>query len=738
MQDHDWVAARLEGGAGARDHEGGGVPGRSGGRASGEPAEQVPGRGAGGRVHDAAAHGIAGSGGSLPFADQIQRSFGRHDVRRIQAHVDGRAAEGARAIGAQAFAMGEHVAFAGAPDLHTAAHEAAHVVQQRGGVQLAGGIDRPGDAYERHADAVAARVVAGESAEDLLDAMAGAGAAGREAQVGAVQRQPVNLPAGALGAAGVYDTDHMTLDQMRTYADDPNTQAADKAILERKLYKSAGSLPAASVSARWVASYTALMAAYPNVAVANAAARATALAGSFDAAFGANNYRLENYLPEMVAAVPEIAATLTNIENALAGGGIAAGDANAARALVADLLLFNGLVVSKEPGRKIVGDLSLHSRYAIEVMPPDRVANMLGVVDARLGHHAVQDVHQDPQIQSIGLTGAETDPERMLKLSLLNARQAARAAIVNDPAYQAILALAGDDILDYLIASTGADEQYFMSTCPLASRNARIATQAMTAASLLVMGENRANRLLADVAVNAGPANARVATGPLSRRFGRTAGQLVTSRANDALNEFGGLRQELVTMAQNNATDYERLKEIRRIWSYHMQKLGGCVNWQSPDDLGQLAKKRVKDHWGGSAVPAFFVALGQLANPDATTNYVQGPDEVAYGQQTDQDVIRTSPPGINNTDIHTPVRAAGSLAAAMPTLDNIWTNLLQVGGTVISQSHLGGSHALFLKAILHNGVRTFALNDPKVRAYKYFSYAKFYDYLLDKPVTIND
>jgi uncharacterized protein GlcG (DUF336 family) len=53
-------------------------------------------------------------------------------------------------------------------DLHTAAHEAAHVVQQRGGVQLRGGVGISGDVYERHAD----EVVAGGSAESLLDRLA--------------------------------------------------------------------------------------------------------------------------------------------------------------------------------------------------------------------------------------------------------------------------------------------------------------------------------------------------------------------------------------------------------------------------------------------------------------------------------------------------------------------------------------------------------------------------------------
>jgi hypothetical protein len=47
-------------------------------------------------------------------------------------------------------------------------------VQQRGGVQLKGGVGQTGDAYEQHADQVADAVVRGESAEAVLDQHAGA------------------------------------------------------------------------------------------------------------------------------------------------------------------------------------------------------------------------------------------------------------------------------------------------------------------------------------------------------------------------------------------------------------------------------------------------------------------------------------------------------------------------------------------------------------------------------------
>jgi len=119
-------------------------------------------------VHAAAKKGTAGPGGAMPHLAAIQRSFGKHDVSGVKAHTGGRAGEACDAMGAEAYASGDNIAFKGAPDLHTAAHEAAHIVQQRQGVSLSQGVGKSGDAYEKQADAIADRVVQGKSAEDLL------------------------------------------------------------------------------------------------------------------------------------------------------------------------------------------------------------------------------------------------------------------------------------------------------------------------------------------------------------------------------------------------------------------------------------------------------------------------------------------------------------------------------------------------------------------------------------------
>jgi tetratricopeptide (TPR) repeat protein len=120
------------------------------------------------QIQQVAATGFSGISTSLPHLDRIQQSFGV-DLSSVQAYIGGEAAGACQQMGAAAYASGDRIAFKEQPSLELAAHEAAHVVQQASGkVQLAGGIGQVGDKYENHADAVAAKVGAGESAAPLL------------------------------------------------------------------------------------------------------------------------------------------------------------------------------------------------------------------------------------------------------------------------------------------------------------------------------------------------------------------------------------------------------------------------------------------------------------------------------------------------------------------------------------------------------------------------------------------
>ena len=117
----------------------------------------------------AAAEGVSGPAGSFPFQGQIEASLGQ--PLQIHAHTDGKATAACATLGAEAYATGDAVAFSTpSPSLHLAAHEAAHVAQQAGGVSLSSAVGAEGDEHERAADRVADRVVAGQSAAGWLPA----------------------------------------------------------------------------------------------------------------------------------------------------------------------------------------------------------------------------------------------------------------------------------------------------------------------------------------------------------------------------------------------------------------------------------------------------------------------------------------------------------------------------------------------------------------------------------------
>lgn len=125
------------------------------------------------RAREGASEGIIEPAGPLPHLDAIQQSFGSHGVSGVEAHTGERATAANQELGAVGYTTDNHAAFAGTPDLHTAAHEAAHVVRRRTGVHLREGVGEVGDNYERQADAVAERVVRGASAGNLLSRSAG-------------------------------------------------------------------------------------------------------------------------------------------------------------------------------------------------------------------------------------------------------------------------------------------------------------------------------------------------------------------------------------------------------------------------------------------------------------------------------------------------------------------------------------------------------------------------------------
>lgn len=109
----------------------------------------------------------------------MEGRFG-YDFSHVRVHLDANAAESARAVNAQAYTVGHHMAFdvgryspQTATGSHLLAHELAHVVQQRSGpvaVHMRRAVSEPGDVAEREADAAAHLAMAARPVPTLLQA----------------------------------------------------------------------------------------------------------------------------------------------------------------------------------------------------------------------------------------------------------------------------------------------------------------------------------------------------------------------------------------------------------------------------------------------------------------------------------------------------------------------------------------------------------------------------------------
>lgn len=102
-----------------------------------------------------AQQGLSGPSKGLPDGDAIGQSLGA-DLSPVQAHFGPQASAACESLGAQAYTVGNHVAFAdSSPSVHLQAHEAAHTIQQSGGggaLQLKGEQGSSSDSAEAEAD----------------------------------------------------------------------------------------------------------------------------------------------------------------------------------------------------------------------------------------------------------------------------------------------------------------------------------------------------------------------------------------------------------------------------------------------------------------------------------------------------------------------------------------------------------------------------------------------------------
>ncbi|HTJ45872.1 MAG TPA: DUF4157 domain-containing protein [Kofleriaceae bacterium] len=136
-------------------------------------------------VQPIAEQGVASGGGPVPFKAEMERGFGT-SFDSVSFHSGAGAQSASKAIGADAYTMGNSIAMAQSPTPSLVAHELAHVVQQQAGAGPSSGVGKAGDSFEREADHAASQVASGGTTD--LAARYGGFKAGMS---GSIQRKAV-------------------------------------------------------------------------------------------------------------------------------------------------------------------------------------------------------------------------------------------------------------------------------------------------------------------------------------------------------------------------------------------------------------------------------------------------------------------------------------------------------------------------------------------------------------------
>lgn len=143
---------------------------------------------------ETARQGLGDASAGLPHFEILQQAFAGFDLSGVRSSVGGEAKQASQRLCAEAYATPEGVGFRDYPTLHTAAHEAAHVVQQRMG-HAPSRIGRD-DPLEQHADRVADAVVAGDATAPLFNELGQGGASvGQAVQLKSAKEQAEDLEA---------------------------------------------------------------------------------------------------------------------------------------------------------------------------------------------------------------------------------------------------------------------------------------------------------------------------------------------------------------------------------------------------------------------------------------------------------------------------------------------------------------------------------------------------------------
>jgi hypothetical protein len=391
-------------------------------------------------------------------------------------------------------------------------------------------------------------------------------------------------------------------------------------------------------------------------------------------------------------------------------------------AMVNDAVLFASLVPAREQRhrqKRTFGATSVYDRRAVEVLSLDRLVTLLRDVSLAAGLKG--DVFTDADsLKGIRYKKADRLAARMATLSLVNMKEAARQELQDDAFFQSLLR--SPALADFMMASSGADEQVFLNTCATSAVSQQVLGQVTTLAGLLLVGRNIADRVEAQ-AQGAGANLDQTETKRFTEK--RSMRDLATTRVAEARAEFRDLQTEAQDIATSGRHDIGALKALTRRWSRQVQKLAGVIDLSGgTSSVPVLSKKAVPDAWMASAA---LSTLSVVVPADRTMRRTEATDQGKVLEAVG-DVVDL--PSTDLPDRKLKPRLTGAQADA--NIATFWEKVFAAGGCLFNTP----GHSLYVKAITRGGERTFAIGDPKGSRYEYKSVASFAGYARSNDIEV--
>ncbi|WP_447002022.1 toxin glutamine deamidase domain-containing protein [Saccharothrix isguenensis] len=387
------------------------------------------------------------------------------------------------------------------------------------------------------------------------------------------------------------------------------------------------------------------------------------------------------------------------------------------RTMVNDAVLAASLVPSRERAvpdnsRLRLGDV--RERVVVQPITVDRLRQVLVDISVNLDR-GVDPFHADGStVEGIRFDPAESTPQRFARLGLVDLNAEGRAAVQDDALFQLLLDNPAA-LVDSLFGATGHDEQHFMNTCAAAAVNTVLRGKVPTTAGLLVVGRGVVERVLEEL--HSAPPDELAAR---DRTFGRTVGDMVRTRIDDANRQFDSIESRARELATANHSDPSARREwanLTKQWGRTMQKLAAVLdlkNGQPP----VLTRKVIPGAWELSIPLLLPVGLDRPSRratgmPDtavlnASFRYL-APDPRA--ESTEQ---RWNDPRV-------PISRR---LLDRDAVDRFWEDVQAGAGILLAEP----GHAMALLATEVDGEHLFVLSDPVKSQFDYLSADQFVEW----------